>query len=43
MYTVLGQTFGPENKFRLVAVPLWVTAVAANEPNFKDADDTEPT
>lgn len=31
MYQVLGQTFGPEDKFRWVLVPIWMTAVAANE------------
>lgn len=34
-YTVLAQAFGPE-KFRLVLVPLWTTAVAANAETFKE-------
>lgn len=36
MYQVLGQTFGPEDKFRWVVVPLWTTAVAANENTFEE-------
>lgn len=34
-YTILGQSFGPE-VFRLVVVPLWSTAVAVNDENFKE-------
>lgn len=35
-FKVLGQTVGPENKFRLVVVPVWTTAVAANDETFKE-------
>jgi hypothetical protein len=37
VYTILGQSFGPEafrGVSRWVVVPLWCTAVAANDENF---------
>ena len=34
-YTILGQSFGPE-QFRWVVVPLWTTSVAVNDENFKE-------
>lgn len=39
MFTLLGQSFGPE-KFRLVVVPVWTTSVPANEEKFEEVDAT---
>jgi hypothetical protein len=36
MFKVLGQTFGPENKFRWVIVPVWTLAIEANDDKFKE-------
>jgi hypothetical protein len=38
MFTVLGQSFGPE-EFRLVVVPLWTTSIPANEEKFEVNDN----
>jgi len=35
-FKVLGESIGPESKFRLVVVPIWTTAVAANDATFKE-------
>lgn len=36
MYKVLAKTFGTEHTYRLVVVPIWTTAVAANDDLLTD-------
>ena len=38
-FSVLGQTYGPENRFYWVVVPLWKTAIPANDENFKENEN----